>query len=191
MIKFEKISLKQWKKDCSVEKILRSSETKVETIEQEDKVAIYYDIKLPQRATKGSAGYDIYSPFYFTLAPKETIKFPLGIRVRMDNNKSGFLGLGQNEDYSSNIVFMIYPRSSLGFKYKFQLDNNVGIIDQDYYNSDNGGHIWAKFTNWGEKRLEIKKGDAICQGIFMKYLTTDDDNVTTTRNGGFGSTNKR
>ena len=135
---------------------------------------IYNDLILPKRATTGSAGYDFKSPVEFTLKPKETIKVPTGIRCKM------------NED----IVLMIYPRSSLGFKYRLILDNTVGIIDSDYYNSDNEGHIFIKFTNLGDKVLEIKKGDGIAQGIFLPYYLTTDDEVSDKRNGGIGSTDK-
>lgn len=135
----------------------------------------YNALKLPKRATKYSAGYDFYSPFTFTLNPGETIKIPTGIRAKM------------REDY----VLMLFPRSSLGFKYRLQLDNTVGIIDADYYNSDNEGHIFVKLTNDSkDKVLEVKTGDAICQGIFINYGITEDDDVTDVRNGGFGSTNK-
>lgn len=133
----------------------------------------YDDLLLPRRATRGSAGYDFKSPVSFELKPKETIKIPTGIRCKM------------NED----VVLMIYPRSSLGFKYRLILDNTVGIIDSDYYNSDNEGHIFIKFTNLGEKLLEIKKGDGIAQGIFLPYYLTEDDSVSDIRNGGIGSTN--
>lgn len=135
---------------------------------------IYKDLILPKRATTGSAGYDFKSPVTFTLKPKETIKMPTGIRCKMDED----------------IVLMIYPRSSLGFKYRLILDNTVGIIDSDYYNSDNEGHIFIKFTNLGDKVLEIKKGDGIAQGIFLPYFITTDDEVNSKRNGGIGSTDK-
>lgn len=137
---------------------------------------VYSELKLPKRATKGSAGYDFYSPLDFTLSPNETIKIPTGIRARIDDGW----------------VLKIYPRSSLGFKYRAQLNNTVGIIDSDYYYSDNEGHIFIKLTNDSKenKTLEIKKGDAFAQGIFVEYGITVDDDVNETRNGGFGSTNK-
>ena len=86
---------------------------------------------------------------------------------------------------------MIAPRSGLGFKYRLQLDNTVGIIDADYYNSDNEGHIWVKITNDSRdgKVVEIKAGEAFAQAIIMQYFKTDDDNADGIRNGGFGSTN--
>jgi len=137
---------------------------------------VYETIKLPKRATKGSAGYDFYSPVEFTLKPGETIKIPTGIRVSM------------REDY----VFMVFPRSGLGSKYRLQLNNTVGIIDSDYYYSDNEGHIFIKLTNDSNegKELEILAGEGFAQGIFLQFGITEDDDVTELRNGGFGSTTK-
>lgn len=134
----------------------------------------YDALKLPRRATKGSAGYDFFAPFDITLEPNETVTFPTGIRCRMNND----------------VVLQLYPRSSLGFKYKMTLDNTVAIIDSDYYNSDNEGHIQAKFTNRGDKTIHIKKGEAYMQGVFTKYYLAVEDEVTQVRNGGIGSTNK-
>jgi dUTP pyrophosphatase len=92
---------------------------------------MYEALKLPKRATKGSAGYDFFAPFTFKLTPGETIKIPTGIRAEMQ------------EDW----VLQIYPRSGLGFKYRLQMNNTVGIIDSDYFFSDNEGHIFMKITN--------------------------------------------
>lgn len=134
------------------------------------------EVKLPHRATKNSAGYDFYAPFDFELKPNETIKIASGIKVQLDNDK--FLA--------------IVPRSSLGFKYRLQLDNTVGIIDSDYYNnSGNEGHIFIKITNDTNcgKILKVNKGDAIAQGIILQYFLTDDDDSNSIREGGFGSTN--
>ena len=137
---------------------------------------IYKDLKLPRRATSGSAGYDFFAPFDIVLAPGETIKIPTGIRAKME----------------ANYVLKLYPRSGLGFKYRLQLNNTVGIIDSDYYYSDNDGHIFAKITNDTNegKTIEIKKGTGFMQGIFLEYGITFDDDVTEVRNGGFGSTTK-
>ena len=145
--------------------------------ESEDSVKSYYEsIKLPARATRGSAGYDFYAPFDIKLAPGETIKVPTGIRVSMEEN----------------YVLKLYPRSGLGFKYRLQLNNTVGIIDSDYYYSDNEGHIFAKITNDSNegKTVEIKAGTGFMQGIFVEYGITFDDDVKSIRNGGFGSTTK-
>lgn len=134
----------------------------------------YADIRKPHRATKYSAGYDFYSPLDFKLESGETIKIPTGIRVSLDTDK----------------VLLVVPRSGLGFKYRLQLDNTIGVIDADYYNSDNEGHIWIKITNDSKegKVLHINKGEAIAQGIILKYETTIDDESDGIRNGGFGST---
>ena len=139
-----------------------------------DNVIDYDDIKLPKRATVGSAGYDFFSPTSFTLLPGETIKIATGIRCRIDE---GF-------------VLKIYPRSSFGFKYRAVLDNTVGIIDSDYFNADNEGHIFVKITNNGDKTLVVNKGDAFCQGIFVQYFLTCDDDATGVRTGGIGSTSE-
>lgn len=133
-------------------------------------------IKLPRRATKGSAGYDFFAVKSVVLAPGESIKMPTGIRVKIDEGW----------------VLKIYPRSGLGFKYRLQLNNTVGIIDSDYYYSDNEGHIFIKITNDSKdgKTVTINRGDAFAQGIFLEYGITVDDDVTDVRNGGFGSTSK-
>lgn len=137
----------------------------------------YDTVKLPKRATKGSAGYDFFSPIDFTLNPGETIKIATGIRAYMEEGW----------------VLKIYPRSGLGFKYRLGLNNTVGIIDQDYYFSDNEGHIQIKMTNASNegKSLSVKAGEAFAQGIFLEYGLTYDDDATEERNGGFGSTNKK
>lgn len=145
---------------------------------QSDEVlkSYYNGIKLPARATRGSAGYDFFAPFDITLAPGETVKVPTGIRVYIEEN----------------YVLKLYPRSGLGFKYRLQLNNTVGIIDSDYYYSDNEGHIFAKITNDSNegKTLEIKTGQGFMQGIFVEYGITFEDDVQSIRNGGFGSTTK-
>ena len=137
---------------------------------------IYEDIKLPLRATKYSAGYDFYAPFDFTLKPGETIKIPTGIRAKM------------REDYA---LFLL-PRSGLGFKYRLQLNNTIGLIDADYFYSDNEGHIFAKITNDSNegKVISVKQGEAFIEGAFLSYGITEDDVVNSIRNGGFGSTSK-
>ena len=137
---------------------------------------IYSNIKLPIRATKGSAGYDFFSPIDFNLESGKTIILPTAIRVKIE--EGWFLG--------------VFPKSGLGFKYRLQLDNTVGIIDSDYFYSDNEGHIFVKLTNDAKssKYLEIKQGASICQGIFIPFGITYNDEATAIRNGGFGSTSK-
>lgn len=144
---------------------------------EEEIKEIYDKLKLPKRATKGSAGYDFFAPFKITLKPGETIKVPTGIRCYME----------------PNWVLKLYPRSGLGFKYRLQLNNTVGIIDSDYYYSDNEGHIFAKITNDSNegKVLEIEALTGFMQGIFVEYGITFEDDATEVRNGGFGSTTKK
>ena len=134
-------------------------------------------LPLPKRATRGSAGYDFYAPQAFTLAPGETIKIPTGIRAKI----------------ADGWVLMLFPRSGLGFKFRLQLDNTVGVIDSDYYGSDNEGHIFVKVTNDGKtgKTLTVNKGEGFCQGIFLPFGITEDDSAEEVRNGGFGSTTGR
>ena len=141
-----------------------------------DGSAVYDTITLPRRATSGSAGYDICTPLAVTLAPGETTKIPTGIRVFMEDGW----------------VFKIYPRSGLGFKFRLQLNNTVGIIDSDYYNAKNVGHIFIKITNDSNenKTVTISAGDAFAQGIFVEYGITFDDDADGVREGGFGSTGK-
>ena len=143
---------------------------------KEDACEVYSKLKKPHRATAMSAGYDFYSPFNFHLEPGKTIKIPTGIRAKMP------------EDY----VLMIYPRSGLGFKYRLQLNNTVGVIDSDYYNALNEGHIMIKITNDSNegKALDIKVGEGFAQGIFMQYGIVEDDDAKDIRVGGFGSTTK-
>lgn len=134
----------------------------------------YDNLKLPKRATAKSAGYDFYAPTKLTVAPGETITVATGIRALMPDSW----------------CLMIFPRSGLGFKYKLRLNNTVGIIDADYSDSDNEGHIFIRMTNESDKMLEIEQGSAFAQGLFTQYLLTEDDNTTAERNGGLGSTDK-
>lgn len=162
--KFSKVSWEQFVKDWREE-----FDTDNETTRK-----IYCGIDIPKRATKGSAGYDFFSPIGFTLSPGESIKIPTGIRCEM------------NEGW----VMMGFPRSGLGFKYRMRLSNTVCILDEDYFYSDNEGHIFIKVVNEGDKTMTVKAGDGFAQGIFIQYGITEDDNATNKRNGGFGSTTK-
>lgn len=162
--KFQKVSFSQFEKDWK------------DTFDEEsDHRLVYEGIKMPKRATKGSAGYDFFSPIDFSLKPGETIKLPTGIRAYMEQGW----------------VLQLYPRSSLGFRYRLQFNNTVGIIDEDYVHSDNEGHIFVKLTNDSNegKVLSIHAGEALIQGIFLPFGITEDDEVMEVRNGGFGSTN--
>ena len=158
--KFEKVSITQFEEGCDCP----------------DSEESYNGIKLPRRATAGSAGYDFYAPYAITLAPGETVKIPTGIRALIEQGW----------------VLKLYPRSGLGFKYRLQLNNTVGIIDSDYSDSDNEGHIFIKLTNDSNegKTLEIPAGTGFAQGIFVEFGITVDDDAEGVRNGGFGSTTK-
>lgn len=163
--KFEKVSFGQFK------------EAWLDTFNNDtDLYEAYENIKLPKRATVGSAGYDFYLTSDICLSPGESAKIPTGIRAKIDEGW----------------VLKIYPRSGLGFKFRLQLNNTVGIIDSDYYFSDNEGHIFIKITNDSNegKTVNLKAGDGFAQGIFLEYGITIDDEVSEIRNGGFGSTNK-
>ena len=179
---FEKVSYEQFFKDFvktfNLQATRELEDGTVETVDLDSFIRPFYDsIKLPQRATNGSAGYDFYTPIDLNIVPNTTVKIPTGIRCKM----------------KKNYVLQIYPRSSLGFKYRCQLDNTVGIIDSDYYESDNEGHIFIKITNntLEGKTIELKYGDAFAQGIFNKYYLAKENKVHTKRNGGFGSTNQK
>lgn len=157
MRKFEKISFSQFQKDVSNDRML------------------YDSYHLPQRKTKGSAGYDFEALYDFVLEPGEEKIFPTGVKVQM------------NEDEA--LLFVV--RSSMGFKYNIRLKNQVGITDSDYYNNiSNEGHMFIALQNEGKKAYTIKKGDAICQGVFIHYLKVDDDTSDGERISGIGSTNK-
>ena len=162
--KFEKVSFEQFQSGFD-------GEFTLEEIKE-----MYENLQLPKRATKGSAGYDFFAPFDINLNPGQTIKVPTGIRSSMEDGW----------------VLKLYPRSGLGFKYRLQLNNTVGIIDSDYYYSSNEGHIFAKITNDSNenKIVSIKKNTGFIQGIFLEYGITYDDEVEEIRDGGFGSTTK-
>ncbi len=165
---FEKVSYKQFYKAMS---------EIIDTEYKDEFIQMAYDaLELPKRATSGSAGYDFKAPFSFELHPGETIKIPTGIRVKIEDG--WWLGC--------------LPRSGLGFKYRLQLNNTMGVIDSDYYYSDNEGHIFAKITNDSNegKAIEVKAGDGFMQAIFIPYGITYSDSADGVRNGGMGSTGK-
>ena len=141
-----------------------------------DDKELYESYSVPKRSTKTSAGYDFFALYDYTLKPGETMKVPTGIKASME---------------SDEVLFLI-DRSSMGFKYNVRMCNQVGVIDQDYYNNPNNeGHMWIRIQNEGDKDYIVKKGEGMIQGIFMKYLKTEDDiESENERNGGFGSTTK-
>ena len=166
---FEKVSYEQFKKDF------------IKTFGEdfsEELIQGYYDaIKLPKRATYGSAGYDFYCPLDIDIPANTSIAIPTGIRCYI----------------LADWVLMAFPRSGHGFKYGIHMANTVGIIDSDYYFSDNEGHIFIKLVNDSilAESVALNVGDAFCQGVFLRYGITADDNADGVRNGGFGSTDVR
>ena len=144
-----------------------------------DEFSKYYDKKLyeeydlPKRMTSHSAGYDFFAIEGFTLMPGEIKKIPTGYKAT----------------FGSDEMLMILVRSSMGFKYNVRMTNQVGIIESDYNNIDNEGHMFVSLQNEGDRDFVVKKGEGYAQGIFTKFLICDD--VTTNeRQGGLGSTNK-
>ena len=138
------------------------------------------DIHLPFRKTAHSAGYDIEAAedivvpsFKKGMAPT---LIPTGVKAYMEDDE----------------VLYLYNRSSNPKKKGLILANSVGVIDKDYYgNPDNDGHIMFAFFNIKDEDITIKKGEAIGQGVFSKYLVTDNDVAGGDRTGGFGSTDKK
>lgn len=163
---FEKVSLEQFIPDMDVVRELGYDHGEI--------LGIYDGIKLPSRATSGSAGYDFKAPFSFILDPGETITVPTGVRARIDEGW----------------VLTVYPRSGLGFKYGEALANTVGVIDSDYYGSDNEGHIFLKIVNASPegRKLFVHAGDGFAQGIFLPFGIIQSDDAQASRNGGMGST---
>lgn len=171
MIKFEKVSWEEYKK--SWEEFCYDfvwQDIDYDALEKE-----WENIKLPTRATKASAGYDFYAPctmnFYPSAMPAAV--YPTGIRFITDRD---------------DIFLMCVPRSGLGFKKGLRLLNTCGIIDSDYWQSDNEGHIKVKMS--ANTPLLIKPGQAFMQGIILPFLKVDGDDTTADRNGGFGSTDQ-
>lgn len=161
---FEKVTFEQFEKDW----IKNFPET-------ENVKEIYDSIKLPKRATVGSAGYDFYAP----------------AQVKFEKNKSTLVPTGIRAKINDGWVLSIYPRSGLGFKHRCQLDNTVGIIDSDYYNSSNEGHIMIKVSCDAHDEghcAAVDAGDGFAQGIFTQFGITFDDDTDGVRDGGFGST---
>jgi len=174
--KFEKVSYEQFRKD--VIDTFGLDINGIDGITTENVIKkIYDEIKLPKRSTAYSAGYDFYSPYDLNFPPGKTNKIPTGIRAKM------------NDD----CVLMCFPRSGLGFKYRMRYDNTIPVVDADYYNSDNEGHIFLKMTNetLDDKSFKVRQGDAFAQGVFLQYGITEDDEADGIRNGGFGSTDRK
>ena len=172
---FEKITREQWVKD--VMNLLQVEHLSEERLKEINK--LYDSIKLPKRATKYSAGYDFYISGDALLPSRYSVTVPTGIRWVCD----------KEED--KNKVLQIYPRSGIGFRTGVRLMNTVGIIDADYWEGNNEGHIMVKLYNPMDSSFEVKDGDAIVQGVITEYHTCDDEEeIAEKRTGGMGSTDK-
>ena len=166
--RFEKVSIGQFRE------ALRKSQPAATNADIESS---YAAVQFPRRATAGSSGYDIRTPFAFTLRPGEDIVIPTGIRAWI----------------APGWWLMLMPRSGLGFKLYTRLANTVGNIDSDYYGADNEGHIMVKLRlelTAGNTPHTFEAGTAICQGVFVPFGITEDDDAVEKRTGGFGSTGK-
>ena len=173
MIKFEKVSFEQYWKGYIDAKFRGDEDLSTET-DRAEAFRQWQKIKLPKRATTGSAGYDFYAPYGFSVGEGSSgVTVPTGIRWVTDR---------------SDIVLLCFPRSGLGFKYGSRLKNTTGVIDSDYWCSDNGGHIMTKWC--ADTYFYVKEGEAMMQGVIMPFVKTDDDVSDGIRNGGFGSTTK-
>ena len=125
-----------------------------------DDIKLYNLYGLPKRGTSGAAGYDFFALYDYTLKPGAIMKIPTGVKAQFNKDE----------------VLLLIDRSGMGFKYNVRMCNQVGVIDSDYYNNtDNDGHIWIKIQNEGNKDYIVKQGDGIIQGIFVKYLTVDNE----------------
>ena len=165
--KFEKVSFTQFLNDWR---------NVYPGMAEEEIRSVYEGIRLPERATAGSAGYDFMAPSDIVLEAGAEILIPTGIRARIN----------------AGYVLVLFPRSSLGFRYRLQLDNTAGIIDSDYYHAENEGHIMCKLINDSRegKTVSVKAGNGFVQGLFLPFGITEDDEAEGERTGGFGSTTK-
>lgn len=131
------------------------------------------NIEIPKRATSFSAGYDLAVCEDVTIKPNEIVLVPTGLRVKIPRNE----------------VMLVFPRSSLAIKKGLMLSNGVGVIDSDYYDAENEGHLMIPLLNIKSEEVIINKGERVAQGIFINYLTTTDEDIKNNvqRLGGFGS----
>ena len=132
--------------------------------------------KMPNRATKHSAGYDFYSPIDAVIEPKTMQMIWTNVKAKFEDDE----------------VLLLSVTSGMG-KHQIMLANTIGIIDSDYYgNPSNDGNLGFRLYNFGAEPYVIKVGDKIGEGVFLKYLTVDDEEeITASRIGGFGSTVKK
>ena len=168
MSHFEKVSFEQWKADCGVKGLAESG------------LREWYDaIKLPKQATAASAGCDFFMPFSLNFEGGSSFRIATGIRWVTD---------GEGD---KGKVLLILPRSGLGFRYGIRLTNTVGVIDADYCNSDNEGHIIISLENPSTSNVQLPEGKAFCQGIVVNYEIPEGSESDAERSGGFGSTDNK
>lgn len=134
------------------------------------------EIVLPTRGTKNSAGYDIRIPVDMSIPPHSEIKVMTDVKAYMQEDE----------------VLLLTVRSSIGIKKHLMLSNTIGVIDSDFYsNESNDGNICLALRNTSSEYVKLEKNERVCQGIFVKYLTVDnEDENLEVRSGGIGSTNK-
>ena len=168
MSHFEKVSFKQWKRDCGIK-----------GVSDKDLREWYDAIKLPKQATAGSAGCDFYMPFNLNFEAGSRFRIATGIRWVTDRDAS-----------DRSRVLLIMPRSGLGFRYGIRLTNTVGVIDADYCDSDNEGHIIISMDNPSGETVPLPEGKAFAQGIAVSYEIPAGAESDESRSGGFGSTDE-
>lgn len=169
-MRFEKISLEQFTKDY---KRLDEFEYVPHSIQQ-----AYDNIKLPRQGTEKSMGMDFFAPYEFCIPHRQSITVMTGVRWKVN-------------DIDSNVGMLIFPRSGMGFKYGVRLSNTVGVIDADYCNADNEGHILIRMYNPSWDDIVIRCGEAFAQGIILPYIICDGAESDSIRIGGFGSTTRK
>ena len=169
MSHFEKVSFERWRVDCGIRGLSKRE------------LREWYDaIRLPEQATKASAGCDFFMPFNLNFEAGSKFRIATGIRWVTDDNEDDRLK-----------VLLVYPRSGLGFKYGIRLSNTVGVIDADYCDSDNEGHIIISLENPSDKTVPLAEGKPFVQGIVVRFEIPDGAESGAARNGGFGSTDER
>ena len=167
---FEKVSYSQYKSAWEDLGMVFSAQ------DEETLLVEWEKIKVPARATAGSAGYDFYLPRTMDFSPRRNQFFPTGIRCVMD-------------EIDMNVFLSLVPKSGLGCKYGMRLLNTMGVVDKDYAHSDNEGHIMCGISV--ERELHLHAGDKFLQGILQMFFTFHGEkSPTAVRDGGFGSTGR-
>ena len=167
-MRFEKISFEQWKKDIPFE-----------NVDDTTLLRWYEEIKMPKQGSKGSMGVDFFMPYKVVIKAHNKVRIPTGIRW------CG--GIINGESYG----LLLVPRSSIGIKKGMRLLNTIGVVDYDYYFSNNEGHIIAFMENTTDKDVVLEKGQGFIQGIITSYIIPECAKSDDIRDGGFGSTDNK